>query len=126
MSSRPKTHPQACPTRRTLRYISSNWRKCTRLRRESLSNSHARQYFSPASTSSKFHRSMMPRPTHRKTTKTMAPRRRSTPSHPLRNHFRKKPWWPLPRLQYTHTLRPATPLFKRKMETSQTSVYLAP
>ena len=61
----------------------------------------------------KFWSSSMPRPTRRKTTKTMAPRSRSTSSLPRRTHPRKTHCSPQPSLHYAHASRPYTALFKR-------------
>ena len=102
-----------------------NWRKCTRLQRESLSNSRNQRCFSPALTSSNFQSSTMPRPTHQKTSKTMAPCRQSTPSHIRRTHLWKTPQWPQSRFLHAHASRPATPPFKRNRESSHTSTYSA-
>ena len=118
MSSRPKTHPQARPTSRTLRDTSVTWRKCTRSQRERSFNSHDQKCFSPALTSSNFQISTIPRPTRRKITKTMAPRRRSTPIHLCRTHPWKTHWCPHPRLRHAHVSRPETPPFKRERDTS--------
>ena len=94
MSNRPKTHPQARPTHHTLQGTSVNWRQCTRSQGESLTQSHHQRCFYPILTSSKFWSLPMPRPTHQKTTKTMMPRRRSTPSLPLHTNPRKTPRLP--------------------------------
>ena len=98
-----------------------NWSKCTCSHRASSSNLHDQRSFSPALTNLNFQSSKMPIPTRRKTTKTMAPRRWSTPSNICCTHPWNIPRWPQPRLRHTHTLRPETPPFKRKRETSQTS-----
>ena len=126
MSSCTKARPLSRPLLRTSRDTSVNWSKCTRSQRESLSNSHNQQCFSPALKISKFQSSTMPRPTCRKTTKTMAPCRRSTSKHLRRTHPWKTHRWPQPFLLHAHASRPATPPFKRKRETSQTSASSAP
>ena len=118
MSSRPKNHPRSRPTCRTSQDTSVNWRKCTRSQRANLSNSHDQRCFSPVLTSSKFQSSTIPVPTRRKTTKTMAPRRQSTPSHLCRTHPWKTHLWPQPRLRHANVLRSQMPPFKRERETS--------
>ena len=121
-----KTCPQSQPKYRTSQNISYNWRKYTILQRVSSSKLHNQQLFSPVLTSSYFQSSTMPRPTHQKTSKTMAPFRRSSPSHIRRTHPWKTHWCPQPRLRCAHVSRSATPPFNHKRETSHTSAYLAP
>ena len=81
---------------------------------------------SPALTTSNFQSLNMPRPTLWKTTKTMAPRRRSSSSHLRRTHPWKTPQWHQPRLPHTHVLMMAMTPFKYKRETSHKFAYLAP
>ena len=121
MSNRPKTHPQAWPTHRTLRDTPVNWKQCTRSWRERLTPSSDQHCFSPTTTSSKFRSLPTPIPSLPKTSKTVAPRRQSTPSHTRRTQRWKKNWLPWPSLRHTPALRPNTPLSKRVWETSRMS-----
>ena len=66
--------------------LAGTWRRCARSRKESSMPSNDQWCFSPTRTSSKFRISPKPRPTRSKTTKTMAPFRRSKPSYIRRNH----------------------------------------
>ena len=117
MSSQPKTHPRDRPTRQTSRDTSENWKQCTRSRRERSMPSSDQRWFSPSPTSLKFWSSPTPRPTRPKTSKTMAPRRRSAPIHPRRIHSWNTPRSPWPSLRRAPSLRPETLLSKRARET---------
>ena len=121
ISSWPKTHPQSRSTQQTSWEISVNWRLCMRSWRGILTQSHTQQCFSPTPTSSKFRSSPMPRPTFRKTTKTMVPYRWSTTIIPHFPRPWKTPQLPQLSLRHTHTSRPEMLIFKRKRKTSQTS-----
>ena len=107
MSSRPKIHPQARPTCQTSRETSSNWRKCTRLHIARLSNLQDQRYFSHALARLKFQSLKMPIPTRQKTSNTMAPRLRYSPSHFQHTHPCKTPLWQQPCLRHADASRPA-------------------
>ena len=116
MSIRPKNNPRSRPTRQ--RETSANCKRCMRSRTDGSTPSSDQRFFSPTPKSSKFRSLLMPRSTRPKTSKTMAPRRRSAPSHPCLT----RPWethWPHQQiLCHAPTSRSETPLSKQARETS--------
>ena len=121
MSIRAKIYTQSRPTRRNSRGTSSKWGQCMRYQKEISTPPPDQRCFYPTLMSSKFRNSTTPKPTGLKTSKTMAPRRLSTPSHLCRNHPRKTPWLSQTILTHAPASRPETPLFKRAREISRTS-----
>ena len=118
MLSHAKTRPRAWTSRRNTGKISTNSNRFTRFPQSSLIISLNQQRSSHITTRSTLCRSPTTRPTHLKTTNTMALCHHTPTNHPCHNHSWQTPQSLQNRLCYAPALTPATPTTQRAQPTT--------